>query len=148
MIADGDTLFHSQANNFDFTQASMMFLDRSYPILAQTRRGYQRLYNVNGNQLPIYKQLSNRGLLGLTPGEQDVTIVATDYYGNTRTATFTLITDGSSKFTRPNNKCSHVSAASNQPMALKFQSHLTETDARRLPTVFLIATPQLEVRHR
>ncbi|WP_340105818.1 M23 family metallopeptidase [Rhodohalobacter sp. 8-1] len=94
MVADGDTLFHSQANNFDFTEASMMFLDRSYPILAETRRGYQRLYNVNGNQLPIYKQLSNRGLLGLSPGEQNVTITAIDYYGNRRTATFTLISEG------------------------------------------------------
>lgn len=98
MVADGDTLFHSQANNFDFTEASMMFLDRSYPILAQTRRGYQRLYNVNGNQLPIYKRLSNRGLLGLRSGEQDVTITAVDYYGNRRSANFTLITEGNRSF--------------------------------------------------
>ena len=94
LIADGDTLFHSQATNFNFTDASMMFVDRSYPILAQTRRGFQRLYNVNGNQLPIYKQLSNRGLLGLRPGKQNVTIVATDFYGNRREAAFTLITEG------------------------------------------------------
>lgn len=94
LIADGDTLFHSQATNFDFTEASMMFVDRSYPILAQTRRGFQRLYNVNGNQLPIYKRLSNRGLLGLKPGEQNVTVVATDFYGNRQQAIFTLVTEG------------------------------------------------------
>lgn len=94
LIADGDTLFHSQATNFDFTEASMMFVDRSYPILAQTRRGFQRLYNVNGNKLPIYKQLSNRGLLGLKAGEQNVTVIATDFYGNRKKAAFTLITEG------------------------------------------------------
>lgn len=94
MVSDSDTLFHSQVDNFSFDETPMMFLDRSYPILAQTRRGFQRLYNVNGNQLPIYKRLSNRGLLGLTPGEQRVTIIAVDYYGNRRTATFTLITEG------------------------------------------------------
>lgn len=98
LIADDDTVFHSQANNFDFNEASMMFVDRSYPILAETRQGFQRLYNVNGNQLPIYKRLSNRGLLGLTPGIQNVKIAATDYYGNTTEARFTLITDGDIAF--------------------------------------------------
>lgn len=98
LIADGDTLFHSQANNFDFNEASMMFVDRSYPILAETRKGFQRLYNVNGNQLPIYKRLSNRGLLGLTPGSQNVKIVSTDYYGNTTEARFTLVTDSEVSF--------------------------------------------------
>ena len=93
LIADGDTLFHSKATNFDFTEASMMFVDRSYPILAQTRRGFQRLYNVNGNELPIYKRLNNRGLLGLKPGLQNVTIIATDYYGNQQKALFQLITN-------------------------------------------------------
>lgn len=93
MTADDDTLFHSQADLFGFTEASMMFLDRSYPILAQTRRGYQRMYTVNGNRLPIYKNLKNRGVLGLTSGEQEIKIVLSDYYGNTRTARFTLITD-------------------------------------------------------
>ena len=98
LIADDDTLFHSQANNFDFSEASMMFVDRSYPILAETRQGFQRLYNVNGNQLPIYKRLHNRGLLGLSPGTQNVKIVAMDYYGNKTEARFTLITDGEIEF--------------------------------------------------
>jgi len=98
LIADEDTLFHSQANNFNFNEASMMFVDRSYPILAQTRRGFQRLYNVNGNLLPIYRRLSNRGLLGLKPGKQIITIIATDYYGNKEKAEFTLISDGDSSF--------------------------------------------------
>jgi hypothetical protein len=98
LIADEDTLFHSQVNNFDFNEASMMFVDRSYPILAQTRRGFQRLYNVNGNQLPIYKRLQNRGLLGLTPGEQTIKIVATDFYGNKKEARFTLLTEGDTSF--------------------------------------------------
>jgi hypothetical protein len=76
----------------------MMFVDRSYPILAQTRRGFQRLYNVNGNQLPIYKRLQNRGLLGLSTGEQTIKIVATDFYGNKKEAQFTLLTDGDASF--------------------------------------------------
>lgn len=99
MIADGDTLFHSRADNFDFNESSMMFLDRSYPILAQTRRGFQRLYNVNGNQLPIYRRLSNRGLLGLTPGVQAIEIIAVDYYGNKSNAQFTLEREGSRTLT-------------------------------------------------
>jgi len=62
MVAGEDTLFHSRADSFGFRESHMMFLDRSYPILAQTRSGFQRLFKVNGNQLPFYKNHHNRGI--------------------------------------------------------------------------------------
>lgn len=91
--ADQDTLFHSRTNQFGFDEGSMMFLDRSYPILAQTRRGYQRLFVVNGNQLPLYLTRKNSGILGLKKGEQHITIIAKDIYGNSRTAKLTVISE-------------------------------------------------------
>jgi len=82
MIANGDTLFKSSADKFGFRESQMMFLDRSYPILAETRRGFQRLFVANGNQLPFYKKLTNRGILAFDKGEYDVEIIAEDIYGN------------------------------------------------------------------
>ncbi|MEX2457262.1 MAG: M23 family metallopeptidase, partial [Balneolaceae bacterium] len=80
MTVDDDTLFSSKANQFSFPEDQMMYLDRSYPILAQLRRGFQRLYIVNGNRLPFYKK--NRGVIALDKGEHEVNIIARDIYGN------------------------------------------------------------------
>jgi hypothetical protein len=82
MINGADTLFHARADYFSFADGGNMFLDRSYPILAQTRRGYQRLYRVHGNRLPFYHNLVNEGVLNLDEGYHEITIVAKDIYGN------------------------------------------------------------------
>lgn len=90
LIADSDTLFHSVADYFPYEYSSHMFLDRSYPILAQTRKGFQRLFIVNGNRLPFYQKLKNRGLLWLDEGEHKIQIIAKDIYGNSSLANVTL----------------------------------------------------------
>lgn len=87
MIADGDTLFHSVADYFPYQYSNHMFLDRSYPILAQTRKGFQRLFLVNGNNLPFYQEVKNRGILWPNKGLHEVEIVAKDIFGNTSSAT-------------------------------------------------------------
>ncbi len=90
MVAEGDTLFQSVADFFPYQYSSHMFLDRSYPILAQTRRGFQRLFIVNGNNLPFYQKVKNRGILWLENGSHDIQIIAEDIYGNTAVAEVTL----------------------------------------------------------
>ena len=87
---DADTLFHSEADYFSFRDTQNMFIDRSYPILYQTRRGFQRLFTVNGNRLPFYKNVRNRGLLTLEKGEHEVNIIAKDIFGNESRAKLTL----------------------------------------------------------
>jgi hypothetical protein len=74
-----------------------MFLDRSYQILAETRRGFQRLYKVNGNKLPIYRKLKNRGVLALEEGKYPLQIIASDIFGNKAKAELTLNMNGSNK---------------------------------------------------
>jgi len=91
MTVDGDTLFHSNADYFSFPEDQMMFLDRSYPILVQQRKGFQRLYNVNGNTLPFYKE--KRGVIAMSKGEYDVDIFAQDIYGNESQAMLTIVFD-------------------------------------------------------
>lgn len=86
MVHESDTLFHSQADYFSYRDTGHMFLDRSYPILAQTRNGFQRLYTVEGNRLPFYRVQKNRGVLNFPEGQYPLKIIAADIYGNETTA--------------------------------------------------------------
>ncbi len=90
MVLESDTLFHSVKNSFSFSHSSDMFLDRSYPILSETGRGFQRLYKVHGNRLPIYQKAVNEGVLHLDDGIYPVKIIAEDIYGNQSVATLKL----------------------------------------------------------
>lgn len=90
LIVESDTLFHATADHFSFRDTKNMFLDRSYPILAQTRRGFQRLYVVEGNRLPFYQKTKNSGVLSFNDGTYRVTIIAKDIYGNESRATLDI----------------------------------------------------------
>jgi len=94
MTIESDTLFHSVKNSFSFYHSADMFLDRSYPILSQTGRGFQRLYKVHGNRLSIYPKTVNEGVLHLDDGVYPVKIIATDIYGNQSVATVNLNVNG------------------------------------------------------
>lgn len=97
MIHEADTLFHSSVDQFSYNEARHMFLDRSYQILAATRRGFQRLYKVNGNKLPVYKILKNRGVLAFDEGTYPLRIIASDIFGNETEATVTLNVQSSNR---------------------------------------------------
>lgn len=87
---EADTLFHEEKKYFSFPNARQMFLDRSYSILAETRRGFQRLYVVEGNELPFYKTMRNRGVIHFEDGRYSLEITASDIYGNRSIANVTL----------------------------------------------------------
>lgn len=95
LVQDSDTLFHSSVNQFSYNETGHMFLDRSYIMLAQTRRGFQRLYRVAGNRLPVYKKLKNEGVLNFATGTYPLRIIASDIYGNRTEASVTLRVSGS-----------------------------------------------------
>tara|TARA_R100001143_G_scaffold63605_1_gene73814 strand:+ start:35070 stop:36944 length:1875 start_codon:yes stop_codon:yes gene_type:complete len=97
VVHESDTLFHESKDFFSYQQASQLFLDRSYPILAQTRRGFQRLFVVEGNELPFYKVNKNRGVIDFEDGKYPLKIIASDIYGNKSTATLTLQVTGNNK---------------------------------------------------
>lgn len=94
---DSDTLYHSSVDSFSYDVNNQMFLDRSYQILAETRRGFQRLYRVHGNRLPFYKKLKNEGVLAFNEGTYPLRIFASDIYGNQAEATVTLQVEKDSK---------------------------------------------------
>lgn len=97
LTSESDTLFKAKADYFSFANGNNMFLDRSYPILSQTRRGYQRLYKVSGNRLPFYSNSVNDGVLDLSEGVHELQIVARDIYGNESKARVTVHSTGSSR---------------------------------------------------
>ncbi|MEX0684928.1 MAG: M23 family metallopeptidase [Balneolales bacterium] len=80
---NGDLYFHSRVDSFSYNDTHQMFLDRVYPILRETRRGFQRLYVKNSNRLPFYIKTKNNGVLTLLPGKHHFEIIASDYSGNT-----------------------------------------------------------------
>ncbi|MDR9365238.1 MAG: peptidoglycan DD-metalloendopeptidase family protein [Balneolaceae bacterium] len=97
LVHQSDTLYHSSVDQFSYAEGRHMFLDRSYQILAETRRAFQRLYKVNGNKLPIYRKLKNRGVLALDEGKYPLQIIASDIFGNETKAAVTLNVNGSNK---------------------------------------------------
>lgn len=79
--------FHSKADSFEIANARMMFLDRVYPVLRAERKGFQRLFIRDGNQVPFYKDVGHNGMISLPPGNYNIRIEASDYFGNKSTAT-------------------------------------------------------------
>jgi hypothetical protein len=90
MSIDGREVFKSRVDSFSYNETDQMFLDRVYPILEESDTGYQRLYITDGNTLPFYSTTDTKGVLDLEPGTHSVTIRATDFYGNSTTASVQL----------------------------------------------------------
>lgn len=90
MYVDGELYFQSKIDRFSYAETGQMLIDRVYPLLKESRAGYQRLYVSDGNTLPFYSGLKNRGKLDLSPGLHQVKVVARDYFGNTSEAQFQL----------------------------------------------------------
>ena len=95
---NGEQFFSSKVDSFSYDETHQMFIDRVYPLLKSTDKGFQRLYIADGNSLPFYKTNSKNGVLNLPVGTHDVTITAKDYYGNTSTATLTLTVPEDKKY--------------------------------------------------
>lgn len=90
MYVNGEQLFHSKVDSFSYYNTNQMLIDRVYPILKESRVGYQRLYIADGNTLPFYKVPGKSGKLELPPGIHEVKIIANDYWGNASEANFRL----------------------------------------------------------
>ncbi|MEX1062323.1 MAG: hypothetical protein WEC12_01860, partial [Balneolaceae bacterium] len=94
LVLEQDTLFYSRVDSFGYGQASQMFIDRVYPLLRENRGGFQRLYLVNGNELPFYRTDNNRGIADLPEGTYDLDVIAKDFYGNKSTGSLNLVVTG------------------------------------------------------
>lgn len=117
ILKRGNTVyFHSRVDSFSYKNTAQLNLDRVYPILRKSKRGFQRLYVHDGNTLTYYIQTKNRGRLNLPPGTYNFTILASDYWGNTSKATLRLIVMKPEPAPKPVIK--HISAMAT-PVSLK-----------------------------
>lgn len=83
---NGMPYFHSRVDSFSYDNSHQMFLDRVYPILRESRRGFQRLFVDESNRLPFYSETDHFGALNLPVGRHHFEIIAKDYFGNTSRA--------------------------------------------------------------
>lgn len=90
MFVNDELFFHSRADSFSYHQTRQMFLDRVFPILKNERRGYQRLYVRDGNSLPFYLETGQNGRINLPEGLYDISIIASDFFGNLARASLRL----------------------------------------------------------
>lgn len=102
LFVDNELYFHSKADSFDISKARMMFLDRVYPVLRQQRKGYQRLYIRDGNEVAFYQNVGRDGTISLPEGTYDIRIEASDYFGNQTNAT------GRLRITSPPNNSARI----------------------------------------
>ena len=86
LLIDGEPYFHSRVDSFSFSQNRQMLIDRVYPVLRESRRGFQRLYQSPGNQLPLYETNEDFGIIDLDDGSYNAEIIARDYHGNSARA--------------------------------------------------------------
>ncbi|MEX0929487.1 MAG: M23 family metallopeptidase [Balneolales bacterium] len=79
---NGELYFHSRIDSFSYDNTHQMFLDRVYPILRESQRGFQRLYVKGANTLPFYSETGRSGIVRLPAGRHHFEIIAEDYFGN------------------------------------------------------------------
>lgn len=91
MVVDGRQVFESTVDQFSYEETDQMHIDRIYPLLQTTGRGFQRLFIADGNTLSFYETNGNGGRLDLAAGVHQIVIEASDFYGNVRKARATLI---------------------------------------------------------
>ncbi|MGM0546773.1 MAG: M23 family metallopeptidase [Bacteroidota bacterium] len=101
LSVNGQQLFSSQVDSFSYHNSDQMFIDRVYPILQESNKGYQRLYLADGNTLSFYNTSRQKGILNLPPGSHQVTIEANDYFGNSTTARLTLEVEDNQQDRKP-----------------------------------------------
>lgn len=89
IISDSDTLFYSKHDEFDFDEASTMFIDRIAAYGAY-RRSFQTLFNEEAVNVPFYKSATNRGILVPSETAKEFSILVNDYYNNSTSISFKL----------------------------------------------------------
>jgi hypothetical protein len=81
---NGKRHFYSEMNEFSFAESRFINAHIDYAYKYENRASIQRLYKLPYNELSIYKQLENRGLIEINDTlVHDVEIEVTDSYGNT-----------------------------------------------------------------
>jgi murein DD-endopeptidase MepM/ murein hydrolase activator NlpD len=89
LLLDGKRCFYSEMNEFSFGESRFINAHIDYARKYQSRSSIQRLYKLPYNELSIYKQLENDGLIDiLDTVTREIKIIVTDSYDNTSVLKF------------------------------------------------------------
>lgn len=89
LLLDGRRYYYSEMNEFSFGESRFINAHIDYAQKYRSRNSIQRLYKLPYNELSIYKQLENNGLVEiLDTVTREIKIKVTDSYGNTSVLKF------------------------------------------------------------
>jgi len=83
MKVNGHKVYYHDVEEFSFTESKYINLLIDYPQFSKYKNRFQRTFKVTGNQLNIYKDLLNDGIINIKEGfNYTIEIIASDYIGN------------------------------------------------------------------
>jgi murein DD-endopeptidase MepM/ murein hydrolase activator NlpD len=84
MKVNGHKVYHHTVETFSFAKSKFINLLIDYPYYAEYNNRFQKLFRAKDNNLDIYKELLNDGIITIKAGfNYAVEIIASDYNGNT-----------------------------------------------------------------
>lgn len=86
MKVNGHKVYSHNLETFSFKESKFINLLIDYTAYSKYKRKYQKTHKVKGNELKIYKDLLNNGVVTIKPGfNYAVEIITSDFSGNTST---------------------------------------------------------------
>ncbi len=91
LLVNGDRVYHFQTDEFSFNESRYINAHMDYSLEMLTRRRTHDLYRKPGEQLSMNKLTVDDGIISIAPGDTaDVTIIASDAYGNSSRLKFRI----------------------------------------------------------
>lgn len=88
---NGEQVFYQDISKFAFSQTRDMLVLHNYPVHKETGKRFYKLYIDEGNELPFYKGVKNKGTITLkSASAADVSINFIDSYGNKSSLNFNI----------------------------------------------------------
>ena len=86
MKVNGHKVYHHTLETFSFKESKYINLLIDYPNYSKYKKRFQKTHKVKGNELKIYKNLINNGVVNIKPEfNYTVEIIVSDFVGNTST---------------------------------------------------------------
>jgi hypothetical protein len=90
-FVDDDTIFSQNMERISFASNRQINTHKDYEEYHNRRRHFQKAFKTKDNPLPIYRKMTNGGIIKADPGKSyDLKYIAKDAYGNTSQLDFTL----------------------------------------------------------
>jgi murein DD-endopeptidase MepM/ murein hydrolase activator NlpD len=86
MKVNGHKVYHHTLETFSFKESKYINLLIDYPNYSKYKKRFQKTHKVKRNELNIYKNLINNGVINIKPGfNYNVEIIVSDFVGNRST---------------------------------------------------------------